>query len=95
MKYADKPNHYAVLKKQLNHQLLDALHQFSLFTDPEERLMRGIYQCSLLLQRGLFAQCEKQIGQLEKTAVEIDSVVGQFKLQGLKLSAMHQKNLPA
>lgn len=83
--YATQPGHYAVLKKQLYEQLLDALHQFDLFTNPVQQLFRGIHQCHLLLQKGLFTQCEKRIKTLSATAVEMNQYEAQLQLQSLKM----------
>ncbi len=83
--YRSQPGHYAVLKKQLYEQLLDALHQFDLFTNPVQQLLRGIHQCHLLLQKGLFAQCEKRIRALSVTAREMNQYEAQLQLQSLKM----------
>ena len=83
--YEKKPAHYAVLKKQLFEQLLDALHQFDLFTNPEQQLLRGIHQCYLLLQKGLFKTCEKRIKALVQQAVEMNHYEAQLQLQQLKM----------
>lgn len=83
--YSNKPNHYAVLKKQLYEQLLDALHQFDLFGNPEQQLLRSIHQCHLLLQKGLFAQCEKRMKSLSKTAEEMNHYEAQLQLQNLRM----------
>ncbi len=91
LRYEKRPNHYAVLKKQLYEQLLDALHQFSAFSNPGQQLMQGISQCNLLLQKNLVAQCEKKITTLPKTAVAMDHSVAQLLLQNLKLAVMSKK----
>lgn len=83
--YSKKPNHYAVLKKQLYEQLLDALHQFDLFSNPEQQLLRSIHQCHLLLQKGLFAQCEKRMKSLSKTAEDMNHYEAQLQLQNLRM----------
>lgn len=88
MKLSDRPAHFAVLKKQLYEQLLEALHQFDLFTNPEQQLQRGIHQCQLLLQRGLFSQCEKRIGRFWKQAVQMNHHEAQLQLQHLKMMMM-------
>jgi hypothetical protein len=86
-----KPAHYAVLKKQLYEQVLDALHQYDLFSNPEQQLMRGIHQCHLLLQKGLFAQCEKRINKLLKDAAEMNHYEARLQLQNLKMMMKARK----
>lgn len=83
--YEKKPAHYAVLKKQLYEQLLDALHQFDLFTNPEQQLLRGIHQCYLLLQKGLFKDCEKRLKALGVEAEQMNHYEAQMQLQQLKM----------
>lgn len=85
MGYSSRANHYAVLKKQLYEQLLDALHQFDMFSNPEQQLLRSIHQCHLLLQKGLFGQCEKRMKGLLKTAQEMNHYEAQLQLQNLKM----------
>lgn len=88
--YDIKPNHYAVLKKQLYEQVLDALHQFDIFSNPEQQLLRSIHQCHLLLQKGLFAQAEKRMKSLAKTAADMNHYEAQLQLQNLKM-IMHAR----
>lgn len=83
--------HYSVLKKQLYEQLLDALHQYDLFGNPEQQLMRGIHQCHLLMQKGLFAQCEKRINTLWQQAQEMCHYEGMLQLQQLKMMMKARK----
>ncbi len=85
MGYQQQPAHYAVLKKQLFEQLLDALHQFDLFTNAEQQLLRGIHQCYLLLQKGMFKACEKRVKNLSATAAQMNHYEGQLQLQQLKM----------
>lgn len=80
-----KPAHYAVLKKQLYEQLLNALHQFDLFTNPEQQLFRSIHQCHLLLQKGLLKQCQKRMASLEQTAQRMNHREALLQLQQLKM----------
>jgi tetratricopeptide (TPR) repeat protein len=91
MGFRENSNHYSVLKRQLHQQILDAIYQFSLFTNTEEQLMKGIYQCTWLIKRGLFLQSEKMIIHLEKTAVAMDAIVAQLGIQGLKLSLLQRR----
>jgi hypothetical protein len=84
--FEQKPSHYAVLKKQLYEQLLDALHQFDLFSNSEQQLLRGIHQCHLLLQKGLFKQCDKRTESLLKVAQKMDHYEAQLQLQQLKMT---------
>lgn len=86
-----KPAHYAVLKKQLYEQVLDALHQYDLFSNPEQQLMRGIHQCHLLLQKGLFAQCEKRVKKLLKDATDMNHYEARLQLQNLKMMMKARK----
>jgi hypothetical protein len=85
MGYAVKPGHYAVLKAQLFEQLLDALHQYDLFTNAEQQLLRGIHQCHLLMQKGLFAACARRIKSLWQTALQMGHYEAQLQLQQLKM----------
>ena len=89
--FEQKPAHYSVLKKQLYEQLLDALHQFDIFSNPEQQLLRGIHQCQLLLQKGLFAQCEKRIATLTKTAAEMNHYEAQLLLLNLGMAMKARK----
>lgn len=89
--YQKKTTHYSVLKKQLYEQLLDALHQYDLFTNPEQQLQRGIHQCHLLLQKGLFVQCEKRIKALWKLALDMNQYEAQLQLQNLKMMMKSRK----
>ncbi len=88
---SNKPTHYSVLKKQLYEQLLDALHQYDLFTNPEQQLQRGIHQCHLLLQKGLFVQCEKRIKALWAMARDMNQYEAQLQLQNLKMMMKARK----
>lgn len=88
--YTAKPNHYAVLKTQLYEQLLDALHQYDLFSNPEQQLLRSIHQCHLLLQKGLFKQCEKRMKDLLQTAADMNHYEAQLQLQNLMM-IMHAR----
>ncbi|HLP19931.1 MAG TPA: hypothetical protein VK174_06500 [Chitinophagales bacterium] len=85
MSYQNKPNHYAVLKKQLFEQLLDALYQYDLFSNAGQQLLRGIHQCHLLLQKGLFKACERRIKSLARTAEQMNHYEAQLQLQQLKM----------
>lgn len=87
----NKPGHFAVLKKQLYEQLLDALHQFDLFSNPEQQLMRSIHQCHLLMQKGLFAASEKRMKQLVKNAAEMNHYEALLQLQNLKMISHARK----
>lgn len=89
--YQSKPNHYAVLKKQLYEQLLDALYQFDLFSSIEAQLQRGIHQCHLLMQRGLLDQCEKRIKTYRKMALKTNHLPAQIQLQQLSLSLIGRR----
>jgi tetratricopeptide (TPR) repeat protein len=86
--FGDKPTHYAVLKNQLFDQLLDALHQFDLFSNPEQQLQKGIHQCQLLMQKGMFHTCRKWIERLEKPAAAMHQYEAQLQLQQLKMALM-------
>lgn len=72
-------------------QLLDALHQYDLFTNPEQQLQRGIHQCNILLQHGLFTQCEKRIRSLSKLAEQMNHYEAQLQLQQLKMMMKARK----
>jgi hypothetical protein len=89
--YQSKPGHFAVLKKQLYEQLLDALHQFDLFTNPEQQLLRSIHQCHLLMQKGLFAASEKRMKQLVNDATEMNHYEALLQLQNLKMISHARK----
>ncbi|MDB5281260.1 MAG: hypothetical protein JWO06_335, partial [Bacteroidota bacterium] len=89
--YQKNPGHYSVLKKQLFEQLLNALHQADLFTNVEQQLLRSINQCHLLLQKGLFASCEKRINSLWKMAIDMEHYEGQIELQNLKMMLKARK----
>lgn len=53
--------HFAVLKKQLYENILESLHRFDEYSQPEQKIRKGIHYCSLLLKKGVFNQCKKQI----------------------------------
>lgn len=54
-------SYFPVLKKQLYDALLEALHRFEAYDDEVHKLTLGVHYCSLLLNRGLYAACAKQI----------------------------------
>jgi len=89
--YQNKPGHFAVLKKQLYEQLLDALHQYDLFTNPEQKLLRSIHQCHLLMQKGLFNASEKRMKSLMKDAAEMNHYEALMQLQNLKMISYARK----
>ena len=55
------PAHFAVLKNQLYENVLEALHRYEEFGDPEQKINKGIHYCNILLNKGLYEQCKKQI----------------------------------
>ena len=80
--------HFAVLKKQLYEQVLHALAAYDLFGNPEQQLSRGIYECRILMQKGLFQQAESRIKTLSKKAEEMDIQEFQLQIHQLKLQLM-------
>ncbi|MDX2003573.1 MAG: hypothetical protein SFW35_14145 [Chitinophagales bacterium] len=88
LNFSDKPNHYAVLKNQLYDLILNALHQYDLFSNQEQQLLVGIHQCQLLLQKGLLKQSLKRINVYSKLAAEMEHYEGLLLLQELKLTIM-------
>lgn len=54
-------SYFPVLKKQLYDALLEALHRFEAYGDEAHNLSQGVHYCSLLLNRGLYASCARQI----------------------------------
>lgn len=65
-------SHFAVLKKQLYDNILDSLHRFDEFAHPEQQIQKGIHFCSLLLKKGLFSQCAKQLEKYRNKAYSIE-----------------------
>ena len=60
--------HFAVLKKQLYENVLEALHRYDEFSDPEQKITKGIHYCNILLNKGLYDQCKKQIKKYKTLA---------------------------
>lgn len=82
---------YPVLKKQLYEQILNALHQYDIFNNPEQQLLRGINQCYILLQKGLLPQCEKRINTFSKMAEEMNHYPAQLQIQNLLMAVKARK----
>ena len=64
--------HFAVIKKQLYENILEALHRYDEFSQPEQKVRKGIHYCSLLLKKGLFSQCKKQIIKYKLLAYRLE-----------------------
>lgn len=66
------PAHFAVLKKQLYETLLEALHHYDEFNNPEQQLAKGVHYSNLLLRRGLLEQCKKQLIKYKQLAYKLE-----------------------
>lgn len=64
--------HFAVLKKQLYENILEALHRYDEFAHPEQKVRKGIHYCGILLKKGLFRQCKKQIQKYKLLAYRLE-----------------------
>ncbi|MFI5172626.1 MAG: hypothetical protein ACHQFW_09555 [Chitinophagales bacterium] len=64
--------HFAVIKKQLYENILESLHRFDEFAHSEQKIYKGIHYCSLLLKKGLFDQCKKQIKKYRVLAYTLE-----------------------
>ncbi|MBK7038425.1 MAG: hypothetical protein IPI31_16990 [Bacteroidetes bacterium] len=64
--------HFAVLKKQLYENVLEALHRYDEFADPEQKISKGIHYCNILLNKGLYDQCIKQIKKYKTLAYKYE-----------------------
>lgn len=64
--------HFAVIKKQLYYTLLESLHQYNEYASLEQHIKKGIHFCSLLLNKGLFSQCQKMILKYKRQAQELE-----------------------
>ncbi len=60
------PLHFAVIKQQLYHQLLQALHLYHAGTDTKEQVRMALHQSEILLNKGLYAQADKQLKKQRK-----------------------------
>ncbi|MBL7800157.1 MAG: hypothetical protein JNL95_05470 [Chitinophagales bacterium] len=78
-------NDFAVLKKQLYEQILHGLATYDVFANPEQQLSRGIYECRILMQKGLFQQAEKRIIAMAEKADEMDIQELKLQIHQLKL----------
>lgn len=78
-------NDFAVLKKQLYEQILHGLATYDVFANPEQQLSRGIYECRILMQKGLFQQAEKRIMVMAEKADEMDIQELKLQIHQLKL----------
>ncbi|MBC8047092.1 MAG: hypothetical protein H7Y00_09880 [Fimbriimonadaceae bacterium] len=65
-------SHFAVVKKQLYENVLDALHRYDEYAHPEQQVRKGIHYCAVLLKKGLFAQCKKQIIKYKALAYKLE-----------------------
>ncbi|MBC8172370.1 MAG: hypothetical protein H7X71_00570 [Chitinophagales bacterium] len=65
-------SHFAVVKKQLYENILEALHRYDEFAHPEQKIYKGIHFCTLLLKKGLFDQCKKQIRKYKALAYSLE-----------------------
>jgi len=64
--------HFAVVKKQLYENILEALHRFDEFAQPEQKIRKGIHYATLLLKKGLFGQCQKQLKKYKALAYQYE-----------------------
>lgn len=87
----NKPAAYAVLKKQLAEQLLQALHLYDLHTNTEQQLQRSVHQCQLLLQKGHLDWCEKRLTAVWEQAMSVDLPEVLWQLQQLRLQLMSRR----
>lgn len=64
--------HFAVIKKQLYENILESLHRYDEFAQNEQKIYKGIHYCTLLLKKGLFDQCKKQIKKYKTLARDLE-----------------------
>jgi hypothetical protein len=81
----------AVLKVQLYDQLLNALFQYNLASDPEIQLFRAVFQCNFLLHKGLMDECEKKIKKTQDLAIKYENFEVLMLLSKVEFGLMSRK----
>ncbi len=83
--------HFAVIKKQLYENILEALHRYDEFAQPEQKIRKGIHYCELLLKKGLFEQCSRQIKKYKSLATKLEKFENLIELIEIEKRLINKK----
>jgi hypothetical protein len=77
-------NQFSTIKKRLYDQVLLALHAFHANNSVENQLNRMLHQATLLFEKSLYDQCERQLRSAEKLALKHDLSLPLISINKLK-----------
>ena len=91
-------SHFAVTKRYLYEQILDSLHHYHLNQRLEEKIMKDLHLCKILLEKNLVRQAEKRIIKcaklIEKHQLSVYSpLLIQLKRRLLRAKGQYQQEL--
>ena len=77
-------NQFSTIKKRLYDQVLLALHAFHANNSVENQLNRMLHQATLLFEKSLYDQCERQLRSAEKLALKHELSLPLISINKLK-----------